>query len=51
MRNVIEGYIKTCEELIARHMLIEDPEERERAVNAQTLMMEDFKAYLEDMEV
>jgi len=49
MREMIEGYIKTCEELIARHMLIEDEDERARAVVAQTKMKEDFEALLETL--
>lgn len=49
MREMIEGYIKTCETLIAQHMLIEDEIDRVRAVNAQTKMKEDFEALLETL--
>jgi hypothetical protein len=49
MKAAIEGYIKTCEALIAQHMLIEDADERVRAVTAQTKMKEDFEALLETL--
>jgi hypothetical protein len=49
MKQALLDYIKTCEALIAQHMLIEDEDDRVRAVTAQTKMKEDFEALLETL--
>jgi|TARA_R110000782_G_scaffold242954_1_gene329492 hypothetical protein len=46
MREILEGYISACDNLIAQHMLIEDTEDRQRAVDAQYMMKADFERML-----
>ena len=47
MREAILGYIAACEQNIANYMLIEDADERQRALDAAYGMLEDFKKLLE----
>lgn len=47
MRKVIENYIAATKQNIANYMLIEDPEERQRALDAAYGMLEDFEKLLE----
>jgi len=49
MREAIENYIKACEVNIANYMLIEDADERQRALDAAYGMKADFEAMLEDL--
>ena len=49
MREMLEGYIAACDENIAKYMLIEDAEERERAVAAARGMRADFEKLLEEL--
>lgn len=49
MKEVIEGYIAACEKLIAQHMLIEDADERQRALDAQYGMKADFEKMLAEI--
>jgi hypothetical protein len=49
MREAILGYIAACEQNIANYMLIEDADERQRALDAAYGMKADFEAMLEDL--
>ena len=49
MRDMIENYIKACEQNIANYMLIEDEDERNRALDAAYGMKADFEKMLEDL--
>ena len=49
MREAILNYIAACEKNIANYMLIEDAEERQRALDAVYGMKADFEAMLEDL--
>lgn len=46
---MLEGYIAACEQNIADYMLIEDPEERQRSLDAAYGMLEDFQTLLDDL--
>lgn len=48
MNEAIQNYIAACESNIAQYMLIEDSEERQRALDAAYGMIEDFKKMLEE---
>lgn len=48
MKEVLENYIAACEENIANYMLIEDEEERQRALDAAYGMKADFEKLLEN---
>jgi hypothetical protein len=43
MIQILDDYIAACENLIAQHMLIEDTDDRQRAVDAQYAMKADFE--------
>lgn len=49
MKEAIENYIAACEQNIAQYMLIEDAEERQRALDAAYGMKADFKKILADL--
>jgi len=49
MRETIENYIAACEKNIANYMLIEDADERQRALDAAYGMLEDFQMMLENV--
>lgn len=49
MREAIQNYIAACEANIAKYMLIEDADERQRALDAAYGMKADFEAMLEDL--
>lgn len=49
MREAIQSYIAACEQNIANYMLIEDADERQRALDAAYGMLEDFQNMLEDL--
>ena len=51
MREAIEGYIRAVEQNIAEYMLIEDPDDRQRALDAAYGMIEDFRRVLAELEV
>ena len=50
MRKVIEGYIRAVEQNIDDYMLIEDLEDRERALTAAYGMRADFQQLLDQLE-
>ena len=50
MREQIESFIRAVESNIARYMLIEDPEERQRALDAAYGMKADFEKVLEGLK-
>ena len=49
MKEALESYIAACEQNIANYMLIEDLEERERALNAAYGMKADFEKMLAEL--
>jgi hypothetical protein len=49
MREMIENYIRACEQNIANYMLIEDADERQRALDAAYGMKADFEKMLETL--
>jgi hypothetical protein len=49
MREMLENYIAACEQNIANYMLIEDADERQRALDAAYGMKADFEATMEDL--
>ena len=49
MKEALENYIAACEKNIAQYMLIEDKEERQRALDAAYGMKADFEKMLEDL--
>ena len=49
MKEALENYIAACEQNIAQYMLIEDQEERQRALDAAYGMKADFEKMLEDL--
>lgn len=49
VKEMLEGYIAACEQNIADYMLIEDPEERQRSLDAAYGMLEDFQTLLDDL--
>lgn len=49
MREMLENYIAACEQNIANYMLIEDADERQRALDAAYGMKADFEAMLEEV--
>lgn len=49
MREMLENYIAACEQNIANYMLIEDGDERQRALDAAYGMKADFEAMLKDL--
>jgi hypothetical protein len=49
MHEIILGYIKACEANIAQYLLIENTEERQRALDAAYGMKADFEKLLEDL--
>ena len=49
MKEALENYIAACEANIAQYMLIEDQEERQRALDAAYGMKADFEKMLEDL--
>jgi hypothetical protein len=51
MRAMIEGYIRAVEHNIAQYMLIEDVEDRQRALDAAYGMLDDFYAVLQNLPV
>lgn len=51
MREAIEGYIRAVEKNIADYMLIEDADDRQRALDAAYGMIEDFRKVLANLEV
>lgn len=46
MKEMLQNYINACEANIAQYMLIEDPEERQRALDAAYGMKADFEKEL-----
>jgi hypothetical protein len=46
MNEMLQNYIAACEHNIAQYMLIEDPEERQRALDAAYGMKADFEKEL-----
>ena len=49
MKEAILSYIAACEQNIANYMLIEDKEERQRALDAAYGMKADFEEMLVDL--
>lgn len=49
MQEALQNYIAACEKLIAEHMLIDDADERQRAVDAQYGMKADFEKMLAEL--
>lgn len=49
MKEALESYIAACEQNIANYMLIEDQDERERALNAAYGMKADFEKMLAEL--
>jgi hypothetical protein len=49
MKEAILSYIAACEQNIANYMLIEDEEERQRALDAAYGMKADFEKLLVDL--
>jgi len=49
MKEMLQNYIAACEKNIANYMLIEDAEERQRALDAAYGMKEDFEKMLNDL--
>lgn len=49
MKKEILGYIAACEKNIAAYKLIEDKEERQRALRAGYAMLFDFQKMLHDL--
>lgn len=49
MKEAILNYIAACEQNIANYMLIEDADERQRALDAAYGMKADFEKMLEDL--
>jgi uncharacterized protein YjgD (DUF1641 family) len=49
MKQAILDYIAACEQNIAQYMLIEDKEERQRALDAAYGMKADFEKMLENL--
>ena len=49
MKEAILSYIAACEQNIAQYMLIEDDEERQRALDAAYGMKADFEKMLEEL--
>lgn len=49
MREMLENYIVACEKNIAQYMLIEDADERQRALDAAYGMKADFEALLKTL--
>ena len=49
MKEMLENYIAACEENIAKYILIEDAEERQRALDAVYGMKEDFEKMLKNL--
>jgi hypothetical protein len=49
MREMLENYIAACEQNIATYMLMEDTDERQRALDAAYGMKADFESMLEDL--
>lgn len=50
MRETIQGYIRAVEQNIADYQLIEDSDERKRALNAALGMRADFQKLLDQLE-
>ena len=44
MKEMLNEYITACESLIAQHMRIKNVNDRNKAVNAQRMMIADFKS-------
>lgn len=49
MKEMLENYIKACEKNIADYMLIEDPDDRQRALDAAYGMITEFKKIMETL--
>ena len=49
MKEMLENYIAACEKNIANYMLMDDEEERQRALDAVYGMIEDFRKELEKL--
>jgi len=49
MQEAIQNYIAACEANIAQYMLIEDQEERQRALDAAYGMKADFEKMLDEL--
>jgi hypothetical protein len=49
MKEVILSYIAACEKNIAQYMLIEDADDRQRALDAAYGMKADFEKMLEEL--
>lgn len=49
MKEALENYIAACEKNIAQYMLIEDQDERQRALDAAYGMKADFEKMLEEL--
>jgi hypothetical protein len=49
MKEALENYIAACEKNIAQYMLIEDAEERQRALDAAYGMKADFEKLLAEL--
>lgn len=50
MKEALLSYIAACENNIAQYMLIEDPDERQRALDAAYGMKADFEKLLGELE-
>ena len=49
MKEALESYIAACEQNIANYMLIEDQDERQRALDAAYGMKADFEKMLAEL--
>lgn len=49
MKEALQSYIAACEANIAKYMMIEDAEERQRALDAAYGMKADFEKLLEEL--
>jgi len=50
MKETIQSYIDACDSNIAKYMLIEDKEERERALDAIYVMKAEFEKTLAELQ-
>ena len=49
MKEAIQSYIAACEQNIAQYMFIQDPDERQRALDAAYGMKADFEKLLAEL--
>lgn len=49
MKEMLENYIAACEQNIAQYMLIEDKDERQRALDAAYGMKADFEKMIANL--